>query len=114
MEGDVRIPTAAGSIDDMAEIFLGVVADDFTGASDAASMLSEAGVPTVLFNGIPEKSPELRPDIRAVVVAEKTRTMPKAEAVSEMLKAFDWLKKSVLNSCISSIVQLLTLRAKGT
>ncbi|MBP3804789.1 MAG: four-carbon acid sugar kinase family protein [Oribacterium sp.] len=77
----------------MAEIFLGVVADDFTGASDAASMLSEAGVPTVLFNGIPEKSPELRPDIRAVVVAEKTRTMPKAEAVSEMLKAFDWLKK---------------------
>ena len=93
MEGDVRIPTAAGSIDDMAEIFLGVVADDFTGASDAASMLSEAGVPTVLFNGIPEKAPQLRPDIRAVVVAEKTRTMPKAEAVSEMLEAFAWLKK---------------------
>ena len=56
----------------MAEIFLGVVADDFTGASDAASMLAEAGVPTVLFNGVPEKMPTLRKEIRAIVIAEKT------------------------------------------
>ena len=76
----------------MAEIFLGIVADDFTGASDAASMLAEAGVPTVLFNGIPDKLPALREDIRAIVVAEKTRTIPAEEAVKEMLAAFDWLR----------------------
>lgn len=76
----------------MAEIFLGVVADDFTGASDAASMLAEAGVPTVLFNGVPEKMPALRADIRAIVIAEKTRTIPAEEAVEEMLSAFAWLR----------------------
>ncbi|MDD6281966.1 MAG: four-carbon acid sugar kinase family protein [Oribacterium sp.] len=75
----------------MAEIFLGVVADDFTGASDAASMLAEAGVPTVLFNGVPEQMPVLREDIRAIVVAEKSRTIPAAEAVDVMLTAFHWL-----------------------
>lgn len=37
----------------MRTIVLGVAADDFTGASDAASFLAEAGVPTVLYNGIP-------------------------------------------------------------
>ena len=76
----------------MAEIFLGVVADDFTGASDAASMLAEAGVPTVLFNGVPEKMPTLRKEIRAIVIAEKTRTVPAEEAVEEMLTAFAWLR----------------------
>lgn len=76
----------------MAEIFLGVVADDFTGASDAASMLAEAGVPTVLFNGVPEKMPTLRKDVRAIVIAEKTRTIPAEEAVKEMLTAFAWLR----------------------
>ncbi len=75
----------------MKEIFLGVVADDFTGASDAASMLSEAGIPTVLFNGVPKFVPKLRDDIKAIVVAEKTRTIDKRKAVEEMLDAFAWL-----------------------
>lgn len=76
----------------MAEIFLGVVADDFTGASDAASMLSEAGLPTVLFNSVPDSMTALREDIRAAVVAEKTRTIPAEEAKERMLRAFDWLR----------------------
>ena len=77
----------------MKELFLGVVADDFTGASDAASFLVEAGVSTVMFNGVPEKLPELRDDTAAVVVAMKTRTIPAEEAVQEMLAAFRWLKE---------------------
>ena len=77
----------------MKELFLGVVADDFTGASDAASFLVEAGVSTVMFNGVPEKLPELRDDTAAVVVAMKTRTIPAEEAVDEMLAAFRWLKE---------------------
>ncbi len=78
----------------MANIFLGVVADDFTGASDAASFLVGAGVPTVLFNGIPKEKPKLKDDTAAIVVALKTRTMPKDEAVTESMEAFAWLKRT--------------------
>ena len=33
----------------------GCVADDFTGAGDAASFLVKGGLPTQLFNGIPKE-----------------------------------------------------------
>lgn len=77
----------------MANIFLGIVADDFTGASDAASFLAEAGVSTVLFNGIPKQSLDLREEAEAVVIALKSRTAPVKEAVRESLAAFAWLKQ---------------------
>lgn len=76
----------------MGEIFLGVVADDFTGASDVASFLTEAGVLTVLFNGVPEHITEIAPKTAAIVVALKTRTEPMGQAVRESLQAFDWLR----------------------
>lgn len=76
----------------MGKIFFGVVADDFTGASDAASFLVKAGVPTVLFNGIPYEMPELSGEIKAVVIALKTRTMQRERAVTESLAAFRKLK----------------------
>ncbi len=77
----------------MGEIFLGVVADDFTGASDAASFLEKEGVKTVLINGIPENNPGITPGAEAIVVALKTRTEPVKQAVRESLEAFDWLRK---------------------
>ena len=77
----------------MGKIYFGVVADDFTGASDAASFLVKAGVPTVLFNGIPDTMPELSGETSAVVIALKTRTMPKEQAVEESLAAFRKLKE---------------------
>ncbi len=77
----------------MEKIHFGVVADDFTGASDAASFLVKAGVPTVLFNGIPAGLPALSGEIRAVVIALKTRTMARDLAVSESLAAFRKLKE---------------------
>lgn len=77
----------------MGKIYFGVVADDFTGASDAASFLVKAGVPTVLFNGIPDLLPELSGETTAVVIALKTRTMPKKQAVEQSLAAFRKLKE---------------------
>ena len=77
----------------MAEFFLGVVADDFTGASDAASFLEKAGVSTVLFSGIPGQTREAVKKAQAVVIALKSRTAPRDEAVEESLKAFLWLKE---------------------
>lgn len=78
----------------MADLYFGVVADDFTGASDAASFLVEAGVPTVLFNGIPDPVPAWDQGTTAVVIALKTRTMPAGQAVKESMEAFAWLKKA--------------------
>lgn len=71
---------------------IGVIADDFTGASDAASFLAKGGMETMMFNGIPMDSSSLQlPD--AVVIALKTRTEPTQEAVSASLDACRWLIK---------------------
>ena len=39
-------------------MILGCVADDFTGASDAASFLQAGGANVILSNGIPEREDE--------------------------------------------------------
>lgn len=73
-------------------IQIGCIADDFTGASDWASFFAEKGVTTMLFNGVPEtKSCAEEADV--VVIALKTRTAPREEAVKESIKALAWLKE---------------------
>ena len=70
---------------------LGCVADDFTGATDLASMLVKHGMRTVQAIGVPDaKDPA--PDADAIVVALKSRTAPVAQAVSESLAALAWLQ----------------------
>lgn len=69
----------------------GVVADDFTGASDAASFLQQQGLQTVLSNGIPSQPLGEDEGWDAVVIALKSRTAPIDEAVRQSLSAFDWL-----------------------
>ena len=71
---------------------LGVVADDFTGATDVASMLVRAGMRTVQVIGVPEGPAPAGAD--AVVVALKSRTTPAADAVRESLAALHWLRKA--------------------
>jgi len=68
---------------------LGVIADDFTGASDIALMLSENGMATAQFVGLPSKVAP--PAIEAGVVGLKTRTIPPADAIAQSLRACDWL-----------------------
>ncbi|XNM74026.1 four-carbon acid sugar kinase family protein [Escherichia coli] len=54
-------------------IKIGVIADDFTGATDIASFV-ENGLPTVQINGVPTgKMPEA---IDALVISLKTRSCP--------------------------------------
>ncbi|MGL6200751.1 MAG: 3-oxo-tetronate kinase [Lachnospiraceae bacterium] len=74
-----------------AQIVIGCIADDFTGASDAASFLAKAGLRTVLINGIPEQPLHYSMTIDAVVIALKTRTQEKKAAVSESVCALNWL-----------------------
>ena len=68
----------------------GCIADDFTGASDAASFLVKGGLKTILFNGLPSLAPE---DCQAVVIALKTRTQETTSAVRDTLLAARWLKE---------------------
>ena len=70
-------------------LVLGVIADDFTGATDVASMLVRAGMRTVQVIGVPDGPV---PAADAVVVALKSRTTPAADAVRESLAALRWLQ----------------------
>ena len=71
-------------------MLLGVVADDFTGASDIANTLAKGGLSTVQFLGLPTKP---APDsCEAGVVALKSRSIAAADAVTLSLEAFEWLR----------------------
>jgi uncharacterized protein YgbK (DUF1537 family) len=72
---------------------LGCIADDFTGATDLASMLVRNGMRTVQLIGLPQTD-EAPPDADAVVVALKSRTSPVTQAVDESLAALEWLRKA--------------------
>lgn len=71
-------------------MLLGVIADDFTGATDIASFLVENGMQTVQLNGVPDRELELLAD--AVVISLKSRSCPDHEAVKVSLHALDWLQ----------------------
>ncbi len=67
---------------------LGCIADDFTGATDLASMLVRNGMRAVQVIGIP-RGP--LPEADAVIIALKSRTAPAPQAVAESLAACDAL-----------------------
>jgi uncharacterized protein YgbK (DUF1537 family) len=70
-------------------MILGVIADDFTGATDVASMLVRAGMRTLQVIGVPQGA---APDADAVVIALKSRTTLPDDAVRESLAALKWLQ----------------------
>ncbi len=71
-------------------LFLGCIADDFTGATDLANNLVRAGMRVVQAIGVPEGP--LAADVDAVVIALKSRTNPVNEAVAQSLAALRWLR----------------------
>ncbi len=70
-------------------MLLGCIADDFTGASDLANTLSRHGMHTVQFVGVPDVAAAV--PCEAGVVALKTRSAPRADAVDRSLQALRWL-----------------------
>lgn len=69
---------------------LGAIADDFTGATDVALAFAEAGLETVIFFGQPDDEGSLPPH-DAIVIAQKSRSIPAADAVDVTVKAWRWL-----------------------
>jgi uncharacterized protein YgbK (DUF1537 family) len=73
-------------------VVLGVIADDFTGATDLANTLVREGMRTVQLIGVP--AGEAPADVDAVVVALKSRTIPAPDAVSQSLAALAFLQRA--------------------
>ena len=92
---------------------LGCIADDFTGASDAASFLVKGGMSVQLYNGIPESAADLKP-VQAIVIALKSRTQETAQAVADSQKAAQFLSAQGLHTFISNTVPPSTLPQKVT
>ncbi|MGR6923562.1 3-oxo-tetronate kinase [[Actinomadura] parvosata] len=70
---------------------IGAIADDFTGATDVAVALRRRGLRTLLYFGLPPQGAQ-PPEHDAVVIALKTRTVHKADAVARSLRALRWLR----------------------
>ncbi|MBP6767305.1 MAG: four-carbon acid sugar kinase family protein [Reyranella sp.] len=70
---------------------LGVIADDFTGATDIAGMLVKGGMRTIQTVGVPAKG-TIPDDVDVVVVALKTRSIPAAHAIAQSLDALKALQ----------------------
>ena len=70
---------------------LGIIADDFTGATDIAGMLVKGGMRTIQTIGVPSKA-AIPDDVDAVVVALKTRSIAAKDAIAQSLDALKALK----------------------
>lgn len=70
---------------------LGIIADDFTGATDIAGMLVKNGMRTIQTIGLPAKG-TIPDDVDAVVVALKTRSIAAKEAIAQSLDALKALQ----------------------
>jgi len=70
---------------------LGCIADDYTGASDLANTLTRNGLRTVHTIGVPRGDLAL-PDVDAVVVSLKSRSIVAADAVAKSRAAERWLR----------------------
>lgn len=72
-------------------MLLGVIADDFTGATDIASFLVKYGLSTIQLNGVPTEPLSLDTDV--VVISLKSRSIERSLAVDESLRALKWLEQ---------------------
>jgi 3-dehydrotetronate 4-kinase len=74
-----------------APLALGCIADDYTGASDLANTLTRCGLCTVQTIGVPRADLAL-PEVDAVVVSLKSRSIEAGLAVARSREADKWLR----------------------
>jgi uncharacterized protein YgbK (DUF1537 family) len=73
-------------------MILGCIADDYTGASDLANTLTKNGLRTVQTIGTPAAALSL-PDVDAVVVSLKIRSIGAEHAITAARGADEWLRR---------------------
>lgn len=72
-------------------LLLGVIADDFTGATDIANTLVKQGMRVTQVIGVPDETTQFG-DAEAVIVALKSRTEAVDKAIADSLAALRWLQ----------------------
>ena len=89
---------------------IGVIADDFTGASDIALTLALGGMSTVQYVGTPEGDAA---DVDAGVIALKSRTIPASDAVAQSVSACEWLLAQGATQIIFKVCSTFDSTADG-
>jgi 3-dehydrotetronate 4-kinase len=98
---------------------LGCIADDYTGATDLATALTQAGMRTVLHMGLPSADDEGRDVGRdvgnsdAIVIALKSRTAPREIAVAESLAACKYLRAQGMGTIYFKVCSTFDSTAQG-
>ncbi len=90
---------------------IGVIADDFTGASDIALTLAEGGMSVAQFIGVPEA--DAASDLDAGIVALKSRTAPVRQAMEDSLAACRWLVAQGVSQIVFKICSTFDSTADG-
>lgn len=93
-------------------IKLGCIADDFTGATDIALLIKQAGYSVVQIIGVPDSCDEL-PETDAVVVALKSRTVDPHLAVKQSLSAYKALEALGMDQCFFKYCSTFDSTPKG-
>ena len=73
---------------------LACIADDFTGATDLASLIARSGVKVCLRMGTPQHPPTAGDTAPVEIIALKCRSTPPDEARAEVAGALDWLQQT--------------------
>ncbi|PHM67426.1 type III effector HopAN1 [Xenorhabdus stockiae] len=73
-------------------IKLGIIADDFTGATDIASFMVQSGWRVCQLLEVPNKHTPVPYDVDAIVISLKSRSCPVDEAIDNSLKSCRWLQ----------------------
>ncbi len=74
-----------------AKMKIGVIADDFTGATDATSFIVKGGLSAIQFSGVPDEAIDI--DADALVISLKSRSCFVEQAIEQSIEACDWLLK---------------------
>ena len=90
---------------------LGCIADDYTGASDLANTLTKAGLRTVQTIGVPGDLD--LPEVDAVVVALKSRSIEAGKAVALSRSADQWLRARGADHVLFKICSTFDLTDAG-
>lgn len=72
----------------------GVIADDFTGATDIASFMAEQGWRVALLPGMPDITQCWNEEVDAIVISLKSRALPAEQAVARSLACARWLRQN--------------------
>lgn len=74
-------------------VLTGVIADDFTGATDIASFMVEQGWRVALLPGMPNLADRWDDTADAIVISLKSRSLPADEAIHQARVCCQWLRE---------------------